>query len=464
MGFLPTGVPNLDTILGGGIPEAYLIVVGGGPGTGKTVMVHQIASHHASQGGGVLYVTALSEPHTKLVSHLRGFRFFDPSLLGERIKLVNVFPVARQGLGAVTATILRTLKDEHISLLIFDGFNSLGDIHMDEREIRAFSYELAGTLSSIRATAIFTSDTDISRSFNSPETVIADGLIQLRAVWSGLTPRTTIEVIKMRGAEPIRGPHTVEITDRGVEVFPRPESVYRVQMQPPISGRATFGLREFDTALGGGLPRATATLAQGESGTGKTVLGLHFALSGTRRGEKSVILSFTETPEQLMSKSAAMGLDLRTAVNQGGIRILYRPTIELDPDKLVWDLWRAVEEVGSDRVIIDDLDRLYREVTPARAPGFLTAMAGHLQSLGATVYLTADISARSEGTASPSAPFSALADNLIRLRLLEAGGRWRRLVSITKMRNSAHDNSMYEYAIGQGGFQLGPPVHGERLG
>ncbi len=38
---LPTGVPGLDEILGGGLPEYSFNIVAGAPGTGKTTLAHQ---------------------------------------------------------------------------------------------------------------------------------------------------------------------------------------------------------------------------------------------------------------------------------------------------------------------------------------------------------------------------------------------------------------------------------------
>jgi circadian clock protein KaiC len=282
MDYLPTGVPNLDIILGGGLPKSYLVVIGGGPGTGKTVLVQQIANYFAQQGGRVLYVTALSEPHTKLVSHLSGFSFFDRSFLGDRIKIINVFPIAKQGLAAVTAALLRTIKDERIDLLIFDGFRSLRDIHADEREVRVFSYELAGTLSSIRATAVFTSELDLLSEQYAPEVAIADGLIMLRSRSAGLASRSTVEVIKMRGMQPVRGLHSIEITDDGIQVFPRAESISEPTQSTSVGDRASLDVAGLDALLGGGLPNGSSTLVAGEPGSGKTLFCLHFALAGSK--------------------------------------------------------------------------------------------------------------------------------------------------------------------------------------
>jgi circadian clock protein KaiC len=38
---LPTGVPGLDEVLGGGLPEYALVLIAGDPGTGKTTLAHR---------------------------------------------------------------------------------------------------------------------------------------------------------------------------------------------------------------------------------------------------------------------------------------------------------------------------------------------------------------------------------------------------------------------------------------
>lgn len=39
---LPSGVPGLDELLGGGIPEYPFNLIAGVPGSGKTTMAHQM--------------------------------------------------------------------------------------------------------------------------------------------------------------------------------------------------------------------------------------------------------------------------------------------------------------------------------------------------------------------------------------------------------------------------------------
>lgn len=74
---LPTGVPGLDEILGGGLPEFSFNLVAGKPGSGKTTMVHQIAFANATLDKPSLYFTVLGEPVAKMLRFQQQFAFFD---------------------------------------------------------------------------------------------------------------------------------------------------------------------------------------------------------------------------------------------------------------------------------------------------------------------------------------------------------------------------------------------------
>ena len=74
---LTTGNRSSTVVLGGGLPAGSLIAIAGPPGTGKTILAQQICFASAAGGGKALYYTTWSEPHDKLVRHLRPFSFFD---------------------------------------------------------------------------------------------------------------------------------------------------------------------------------------------------------------------------------------------------------------------------------------------------------------------------------------------------------------------------------------------------
>ena len=74
---LPTGVPGLDQVLGGGLPEFSFNVIGGAPGSGKTTLAQQIVFALASGGRRALYFTVVGEPPLKMLRYQQQFSFFD---------------------------------------------------------------------------------------------------------------------------------------------------------------------------------------------------------------------------------------------------------------------------------------------------------------------------------------------------------------------------------------------------
>src|ERR1700736_1625056 len=87
---LPTGVPGLDEILGGGLPEYSFNIVAGAPGCGKTTLAHQFMFANASRERPALYFTILGEPAIKMLRYQQQFTFFDQSKLDGSIRFINL--------------------------------------------------------------------------------------------------------------------------------------------------------------------------------------------------------------------------------------------------------------------------------------------------------------------------------------------------------------------------------------
>ena len=81
---LPSGIQELDYVLGGGIVPGSLVLVGGEPGIGKSTLVLQLSGRLAARGIPVVYVSAEESPAQ---IRLRADRLADPcdavELLGE---------------------------------------------------------------------------------------------------------------------------------------------------------------------------------------------------------------------------------------------------------------------------------------------------------------------------------------------------------------------------------------------
>ena len=102
IGQLVTGVPGLDEVLGGGIPEYSFNLIAGAPGSGKTTLVQQIMFGTASRERPALFFTVLGEPPLKILRYQQQFSFFDHAKVDGAVRFVNLSQeILEKDLGAV---------------------------------------------------------------------------------------------------------------------------------------------------------------------------------------------------------------------------------------------------------------------------------------------------------------------------------------------------------------------------
>jgi circadian clock protein KaiC len=82
---LATGVPGLDELLGGGIPEFSFNLIAGTPGAGKTTLAHQMMFALANPQRRALFFTVLGEPPLKMLRYQQQFSFFEIDKINDSI-------------------------------------------------------------------------------------------------------------------------------------------------------------------------------------------------------------------------------------------------------------------------------------------------------------------------------------------------------------------------------------------
>ena len=456
---LETGVPGLDTILGGGIPVGRTCMVAGSPGVGKTTLGNQLAFHHAATGGRALVTTLLAETHDLMLANLRGFRFFDPALVGDRVHYLNLFDaLAEEGLDGIIAAVRHVARENGATLLVVDGAAVVEDVAPSQLALRRFVQQLQAQAAILGATTVLLT----SHTRDQLEVLGAhvDGVMVLTNERFASRHVRQLEVLKLRGGRHVSGAHEFLITDDGLTVHPRLESVVGWRRPPEqSSGLLGTGVPGLDAMLGGGLMPFSSTLLMGTPGAGKTLLGLSFLLEGARRGERGLLAGFHETEPALMSTAARIGLDLRGALESGLIRIRWDPPLELSADAWAWRLLNAVEEHRPRRVFIDALTDIQRFVaSPQRMPTFTAALTNELRALGATALIATEIDAYvDEQLAVPIPAASATMDNGLLVRQVEIRSSLLRLVSILKARQIGTDPAIREFVISDQGIAVSRP-------
>src|SRR5688572_23056818 len=87
---LSTGVPGLDEVLGGGLPEYSFNLLAGPPGAGKTTLVHQLTFANASNERPALYFTVVGEPPLKMLRYQQQMGFFEPEKIGAALRFIDL--------------------------------------------------------------------------------------------------------------------------------------------------------------------------------------------------------------------------------------------------------------------------------------------------------------------------------------------------------------------------------------
>lgn len=470
---LSTGAAGLDEVMRGGLLARSLHLAVGAPGTGKTVLAQQIAFHHARRGSNVIFLTALSESIESLIVHAENLTFFDPSLVAQRLFYVSIFSELRAGgLSTVLDEIRRLVIQYKAKVLLLDGLMTLELASRDPLDFRRFIFTADTQLRSLGTTSVFLGVGDSLRP-TEPEAAVADGIIVLYQDTLDGRGARFLEVPKLRSVPHLIGRNSFIITDEGITVYPRLEAALAAEGQPTaeVAGkRLELGIPTLDQMAGGGLPAGSATLVAGESGTGKTVVGLSFLAEGARRGEVGLYLGFNEVPTRLMAKGDGVGLDLSRWVQSTLVHLMWQPLIEPLPDELAWRLIAAVKTRGATRVVIDGFDDLLYAVRyPERLVSFAHALTNALRGLGVTTVLTtlpppiegpspSPGSGQTLGLSIPTRAICTAADNVVLLRHVQVGAHRRRSVSILKMRESEYDSTTYEFAISSGGLQVTKPM------
>ena len=467
---LPTGVPGLDEILGGGLPEFSFNIVAGAPGGGKTTLAHQIVFANASPERPALFFTVLGEPALKMLRYQQQFEFFDHAKLNSSVRFINLSQVVLDNdLGAVLAEIIKEVEATHPTLVVVDSFRTVvrkvQSSPVADIELQGFIQRLALFLTSWQATTFLIGEYTEGEIRDNPVFTVADGLIWLYQSVERNSIVRKLQIVKMRGQESVPGLHTFRITDAGLQTFPRTFGLVGETGQVKGGRRLSTGLGVLDAMLGGGIPEGDSLLLAGPSGAGKSILATQFIAEGLRQGEPGIVAVFEEIPAEYMQRAAALGFDFETSHREGKLEIIYLRPLDLSVDETVHAIVDSVKKLGCKRLVIDSLSGFEM----ALAPGFRTdfreslyRMIAVLTRLGVTIVSTVEIVETFTSMDLSNFTVSFLADDIVRMRYVSINGQLRKMLLVVKMRRSQHRIDLFEYEITSKGIVIGEPMRGYR--
>jgi len=462
---LATGVPGLDAILGGGIPEFSFNVITGVPGSGKTTLAHQIMFTLATEQHPALFFTVLGESPLKMLRYQQQFTFFDFDRINESIRFINVSDDVMKGnFDQVLARITQEIEASSPALVFVDSFRSaVMEAQQQSRGVTSqqqFIQQLGIQLSCWQATTFLIWEYAPEKDYH-PIFTVADGILLLEQSVHRNSMVRKMQVLKMRGQATSPGIHTFRITSAGIEVFPsmriRDDSGETSTADSPrrYKTRLSMGIPGLDDMLGGGLPSGYSLLVAGPSGSGKTILATAFLVEGVRRGEAGVIVAFEQTPSQSLNST------INDMVRAGQIGLINTRSLDLSMDEIVQHLINLIHQMNATRVVIDSLSGFELAVAPSFREDFresLFRMVAVLSNLGVTVLMASELEDRYVDLRFSPYGSAFLTDAIIVQRYIEIESRLKRVMAVVKVRASAHSNEIRQFMITDDGIIIGDPV------
>ena len=222
--------------------------------------------------------------------------------------------------------------------------------------------------------------------------------------------------------------------------------------------KTSSGIAGLDSILRGGFASQRTTLLQGDTGTGKTIIGLQFLLSGAGNGEPGIFISFEERADSLRQNALSMGWDLGQLEKDGKLIILdvmpdpkAMMTGKFDFSGLFAILEGAVRTLNVKRIVVDAIDVLLQLLND---PGLERNQVYLLHDWLTEHKLTALLTAKLSGDV-PEYPFiEFLTDCVIRLKSINEDRQ--RLLRVVKFRGSGFSSGTHPYTIAEHGLILIP--------
>jgi len=223
---LKTGIPGLDNLLGGGLPEFSFNLIAGTPGSGKTTLAHQIMFSLTNPNNRALYFTVLGEPVLKMLRYQQQFPFFDFNKVNDSIRFVNLSAELLDGdFDRVLSRIAEEVQDYSPSLVFVDSFRSVVQTAKQNEQgasdLQKFVQQLGMQMTSWQATTFLIGEYLTTEAESSPVFTVADGILWLTQNMQRNSMVRKMQVVKMRGQAQVPGLHTFRISDAGIQVFPR---------------------------------------------------------------------------------------------------------------------------------------------------------------------------------------------------------------------------------------------------
>jgi len=452
----PTGIRGLDEVTGGGLPRGRVALVTGAAGTGKTLLALEFLVAGAREYGEPGVLVTFEESSAKVTQNVRSLGFSLDELCDEgklaifsfRADPTEILTVGDFDLEPLFLTLGEAIERIGARRVVMDTVEVLFGALGNHAIVRAELSRLARWLEDRGVTAIITGERGASSlTRHGIEEYVSDCVILLDHRVSEEVSTRRLRVVKYRGSAHGTNEYPFVITPRGLILLP----VTAIALDYPASEeRVSTGIARLDHMLGGGPFRGSSVLVSGTAGTGKTSLGAHLVNAACERGERALLVSFEESPRQILRNMRSIGLDLGKWMDAGLLHVWAGRPASYGLESYLALLTELVEEVTPAVAVLDGVSSLAYGGPLAEVTGMLARQIDLLRSRSVTTMVTA----LSQTRETSSLAISSLIDTWLLLRNTETNGERNRLLFVLKARGTAHSNQVREFVLSGRGVEL----------
>lgn len=460
------GIPGVDYILDGGLLRGRAYLLAGCGGTGKTIFSLEwlLAGREKEK---CVYIT-LSEPTGDVSDNVRAFGWnlegitvvdLTPGLERPRAEEdYDVFPPSDVERTPYWEAIYEAIERHAPDRLVIDSLTTLLYLATDTHQFRKNILQLVTFLSKRKCTALLLFEPFELQ--NDPSVGLAvDGVFRLRMSISKARAVGVrdFQVEKMRGSNFLHGLHPLQITNKGIRVYPH--ITERIGPARPGQHQLPSGIAGLDRLLNGGLESGTTSLLAGPSGVGKSTLAAIFACQSVLlRSEKAVFYSFEESLDSLASRCTALGIPLGRLIDEKQIKFAHINPMELYPDQFLHWVRQDIE-AGCKLVVVDSVRGYEFSMEEFGKPiAHILNLNTYLCRNSITTVLTHESSSVGGAGRDSDVGISHLADNIVLLRYADQQGRLLKVIGCLKKRVGDFQPDFCELKITSSGLEVGERI------
>lgn len=264
----PTGIPGLDELIGG-LPKGELVIIAGGPGTGKTIFSAGFLYWGAVKYGEKGLYVSLAEDHETFIRNMKRIGY-DFEELEDRglFRFIDALTVMEAGMAELLETIIEEASSFRAQRLVIDSLSALAQGMREPRELRVFLHTLLSRImrglgcTTILIEEVPVGETRIGYGF---EEFVASAVIVLEKDMIDDKFLRRMRIEKLRG-QPVPNNRACYTLGAGFIAFPpyKPPALKDPKTPDPIPDPPkgySSGIRDLDGIIGG-YPKGSTILLE----------------------------------------------------------------------------------------------------------------------------------------------------------------------------------------------------------